>query len=370
MAISTGVAARSFEEAAKVLTITTALTISPRHLQTLCHEVGGELVDEQRARTEAFRERPLNTPATPASPPIPLAVVMVDGGRMQTREPGRGPGVHEPAWRESKTAILLRMTHTPSVADPQPDLPPCFAHPLGMARETPPTERAANPANKPEILFRTGLATLENSNRFAWMTAAAASGRGLFSATAQAFVSDGQAYNWTIHRRHFGSFEPILDFVHASEHVHSAADAAGTSGERWVEWCWQGRVAEVLCEMAERLSRLTPPPDREKEPEHPWCVLNRERGYLTNNRDRMDYPRYRRAGLPMTSSPIESWVKQLNQRVKGSEKFWNDDANGEAILHLRSAWLGDDDALSQHLGTRPGRAAARPRGKVQPSIAA
>jgi hypothetical protein len=36
----------------------------------------------------------------------------------------------------------------------------------------------------------------------------------------------------------------------------------------------------------------------------------------------------------MTSSPAESWIKQLNQRVKGSEKQWKDDANAEATLHL------------------------------------
>ena len=33
---------------------------------------------------------------------------------------------------------------------------------------------------------------------------------------------------------------------------------------------------------------------------------------------------------------MESWVKMVGQRVKGSEKFWNDDGNAEAILHLRS----------------------------------
>ena len=370
MAISTGVATRPFEEAVQLLTITTTLKISPRHLQTLCHEVGGELVDEQQARTEAFRDRPLNTPATLANPPVPFAVVMVDGGRMQARKPGHGPGVHEPAWRESKTAILLRMTRTPFATDPQPALPRCFAHPLGTACEIPPTSPDAKPVAKPEVLFRTGLATLENSDHFAWMTAAAAEDRGFFSATSKAFVSDGQAYNWTIQRRHFESFEPILDFVHASEHVHNAARAVSEPGERWVERCWQGRVAEVLSELAEHRSRPSPPDDPQKEPEHPWCVLNREHGDLTNNQDRMDYPRCRRAGLPMTSSPIESWVKPLNQRVTGSEKFWNDDASGEAILHLRSAWLGDDNALSEHLKNRPGNPHARPKGSEPARIAA
>lgn len=360
-AISTAVATRSFEEAAKLLTITAELKISPRHLQTLCHEVAGELVDERRARTGAFRDRPLNAAATAASPPIPLAVVMVDGGRIQTRQPGHGPGVHEPAWRESKTAILLRMTRTSHATDPQPGLPRCFAHPPGTAPEIPPPAPDTGPITKPEVLFRTGLATLENSEMFAWMTTAAAEDRGFFSAAAKAFVSDGQAYNWTTHRRHFASFEPILDFVHGSEHIHDAARAAGEPGERWVELCWQGRVADVLCAISAHLSRLTPPRVPQEEPEHPWCVLSREHGYLRNNRERMDYPRYRRLGLPITSSPIESWIKQVNQRVKGSEKFWNDDPTGEAILHLRSAWLGDDDALSEHMMNRPGHPHARPR---------
>jgi hypothetical protein len=370
-AVCTATATRSFEEAAKVLILNADLTISPRHLQTLCREVGDELVHEQRARTKAFRERPLNTPAKRASPPVALAVVMVDGGRIQTRKPGHGPGVHQAAWRESKTALLLRMTHEPSAIDPQPDLPLCFAHPLATVGETP---RDPAPVKKQtkggERLFRSGLATLKNSDDFAWQTAAAAENRGFFSARARAFVSDGQTYNWTIQRRHFGSFEPILDFVHASEHVHNAARALGEPGERWAEACWQGRVSEVLSEMSKHRSRLTPPPNPQNEPEHPWCLLSREIGYLTNNQPRMDYPRYRQAGLPITSSPIESWVKQLNQRVKGSEKFWNDDANGEAILHLRSAWLGDDEGLTKHLNTRRGHPRARPRGAETSCIAA
>jgi hypothetical protein len=363
-AVCTATASRSFEEATKVLRINTMLRISPRHLQTLCHEVGGELVEEQRTRTDAFRKRPLNTPPKTASPPIPLAVVMVDGGRVQTRKPGHGPGVHDSSWRETKTALLLRTTSEPSAVDPQPELPTCFAHPLGVVAEASSPADAkpvADPRKKRETLFRTGVATLGNSDEFAWQAAAAAEDRGFFSARAKAFVSDGQAYNWTIQRGHFSTFEPILDFVHAAEHVHKAAAATGEPGERWVEACWQGRVKEVVSEIGDRLSRLTPPVEPEEEPDHPWCVLRREQGYLMNNQERMDYPRYRREDLPITRSPIESWIKQLNQRVKGSEKFWNDDENAEAIVHLRTAWLGDDEALTRHLHGRPGKTVGRPR---------
>jgi hypothetical protein len=343
------------------------LKISPRHLQTLCQEVGGELVAEQQERTTAYEGRPLMTPSKEASPPIPLATVMIDGGRMQTRQPDHGPGVHGPAWRENKTAILLRMSHTPSEVDPEPELPSCFAHPLGTPQETPQPDdqpKARERAGKPETLFRTGLATLNDSEAFGWMAAAAAEERGFFTAAAKAFVSDGLPYNWSIHRRHFATFEPILDFVHAAEHVHDAAKALGEGaelGRRWAELCWRGRVQEVISELEERQSGLTEPPRPAEDPEHPWCVLRRERGYLENNQRRMDYPRYRCEGLPMMSSPVESWVKQLNQRVKGSEKFWNENENAETMLRLRVAWLSDNDELTKHLENRPGHPYARPR---------
>lgn len=42
--ITTATAVGSFEEASRVLRINTNLAITPRHLQTLCPEVGQELV--------------------------------------------------------------------------------------------------------------------------------------------------------------------------------------------------------------------------------------------------------------------------------------------------------------------------------------
>jgi hypothetical protein len=375
--IATAVAARSFEEAAKLVAIIAELKISPRHLQTLCQNQGGAAVDEQEQKTTAYKERPLMTPPAAANPPIGLAAVMVDGGRIQTRQPDQGPGVHESAWRETKTAILLRMKHHHSEVDPQPELPKCFAHPLGTIIEPPEPATVETEAEKPDwrptLLVRSGLATMSDSDTFGWMAAAAAEDRGFFTAEAKAFVSDGLPYNWSIQRRHFGTFEPILDFVHAAEHAHNAAKAVGQGadlGQRWAELCWQGRVQEVLSEIDEQQGRIKPPPKLEDEKDHPWCVLNRERGYLENNRQRMDYPRYRRQGLPITSSPVESWVKQLNQRVKGSEKFWNDDDNPEAMLHLRAAWLNDEEEFVERIRNRPGHPYARPRREEQSSIGA
>ncbi len=73
----------------------------------------------------------------------------------------------------------------------------------------------------------------------------------------------------------------------------------------------------------------------------------------------MDYPHYRRLGLPVTSALMESLVKEVNYRVKGTEMFWNDPEGAEAILQVRAATLCDDDRLGRYLRTRPGCAYVR-----------
>ena len=58
----------------------------------------------------------------------------------------------------------------------------------------------------------------------------------------------------------------------------------------------------------------------------------------------MKYPEYRKQGLPITSSHMESTIKQLNERIKGSEKFWSG-RGGEAVLQLRADMLSDSEPL-------------------------
>jgi hypothetical protein len=48
------------------------------------------------------------------------------------------------------------------------------------------------------------------------------------------------------------------------------------------------------------------------------------------------------AGLPVTSDRLEARIKQFNRRLKGTEKFWNED-QAETTLPLRAAQLSKDD---------------------------
>ena len=81
------------------------------------------------------------------------------------------------------------------------------------------------------------------------------------------------------------------------------------------------------------------------------------------------YDEYRRQGLPTTSAWMESAVKEMNFRIKGTEMFWNNPAGAEAILQIRAASLSDDDRLARFLTNRPGVATVRREASIAPLAA-
>ena len=79
-------------------------------------------------------------------------------------------------------------------------------------------------------------------------------------------------------------------------------------------------------------------------------VFAKSLGYLRNQPSRIRYAEYRRAGLPITSSHVESAIKQFNRRVKGTEKLRP--AATEAILRLRADTLSDTRPLDRFRHSR------------------
>jgi hypothetical protein len=67
----------------------------------------------------------------------------------------------------------------------------------------------------------------------------------------------------------------------------------------------------------------------------------------------MAYPDYRKQGLPITSTHVESTVKQINRRMKGTEKFWSRGVEG--MLALVADHLGDTPTLARFWRNRPHR---------------
>ena len=190
---------------------------------------------------------------------------------------------------------------------------------------------------------------MRRSDRFGEMLAMESYRRSLDLASRKAYVCDGQAYNWTIWTEHFQSsgFVPILDFVHLLTYVYSAAHAAGgpvrrrwERYEQWLRWAWGGERAKLLDALTRESDRLGEPPTRATETD-PRRLVASARTYVVNNLGKMDYPRYRRLGLPTSSAPVESQVKQFNRRMKGTEKFWTEEG-AEAVLEVRAAYPSQD----------------------------
>lgn len=78
----------SFDGAAESLADEAEITVSGRQVGRIAHGLGAELEDDRDQRVEEFQ----NKQATPEVSVVPrLAVVEVDGGRLQTRSEARNP---------------------------------------------------------------------------------------------------------------------------------------------------------------------------------------------------------------------------------------------------------------------------------------
>ena len=176
-------------------------------------------------------------------------------------------------------------------------------------------------------------------------------------------MADGAETNWTIQKRWFSDFVAILDFIHALSYVFAAAlagrgFAAGWEVYvRWIARVWQGQVAKVIQELEQRQAELGMPPGEESE-SSPKQVVADALGYLRNNQHRMRYDDYRRLGLPITSSHVESTVKQFNRRVKGTEKFWSEEG-AETLLQLRADYLSETEPMEKFWEDRQQKATGR-----------
>ena len=160
------------------------------------------------------------------------------------------------------------------------------------------------------------------------------------------------------------AFLAVLDVVHLVSYLYAAPQAAAGLGteaawalyQRWLRWAWAGRVKEPLRGLRAAGERLGRPPGKAKE-DDPRKVVWDAVGYVENNRDKMDYPRYRKLGLPISSAAVESTIKRVNRRLKGTEKFWLA-GGGEALAQIRAAYLSEDGRAERY------RAEPRPRGRA------
>jgi hypothetical protein len=399
----------AFQRGSQDLLVLAEVAVDAKQVERLTERIGRERQGERDAAMAAYLARPLaqreEPPPETAAPP--LAVVEMDGGRLQIRAaaaeprapaaeaaatpagravPASPPGADAAAvsaraaelpsrskhWREDKVGCLLAMRSVVSAVDPCPEIPAVFVdplHSLKLAQEighcaVPPgapfqraepekedpaqAERRQRPG-RPEIQRRRVIATRQDIDGFGPQLAAATWSMGFSNAERRAFVADGSSENWSVYQRYFGRWTAVLDFVHVLTYVYAAAMAGRTFAtgwpvyERWIGWVWAGQVHCVIAELTARQRELGKA--RKADPEgNPRRVVQETLTYLSNHEGQMQYDTYRKQGLPLMSSHVESTIKQLNYRVKGTEKFWSEEG-AEAILQLRADYLSDDGPM-------------------------
>jgi hypothetical protein len=388
----------SFALASDALRNLADLDVPTKQVERRTKQIGLERCAERDAASAAYLEQPLTvrkeTPPGVESPE--LAVVQMDGGRLQILDRANRADESESVvaatpkrkgqhWREDKVGLLASMRSQPCVEDPCPTVPKCFVDPDRIPRLAqeikskskspggekspdallltdsglPPPAPTTSRYEPPELVERSIVATKHGVDVFGGLLATAAWERGFFGAKRRVYLGDGSNGNWGVWERHFSSFTPIVDFIHALTYVYAAAMAGDSFTEGWsryVLWIgalWQGDTATVIAAMEARQQVLGMPEATDGET-HPRQCLADALGYLRNQKERMKYAEYRRAGLPITTSHVESTIKQMNHRVKGSEKFWSE-SGSEAILQLRADVLSETAPLDDFWQRRQAR---------------
>jgi hypothetical protein len=386
----------SFPQASRATEAVLDEVFGLKRIERLTERIGQERVCERDQEVAAWEQRTLlEKEVTPAGVKPPgVAAVMPDGGRLQLCERNEDSSTH---WHEYKAACLLELHSSPHVEDPCPQIPEMFLEPgrmetltrqigrkaaegddsaedVGRGIPVPPTSAADPPHTSsppeyapPDVISREVTATRQDSRAFGKMLAARAWSLGMFASPRKAYVGDGQNWLWSVWKRHFKpfGFVAVLDFIHALTYVFAAATAGRRRHQgwlvyrRWITWVWQGEVSRVIAELAARQQEIGLPTDQDG-PTSVRQIVTDALTYLQNQQSRMNYPAYRQQGLPITSSHVESTIKQLNHRVKGSEKFWSD-RGAESLLQLRADTLSDSAPLDRFWRQRPSRmTGARP----------
>jgi hypothetical protein len=350
-------------------------------------QLGVVEMDGGRLQIRAPQDEPGQTADQPApkAPPGPPTPAPATGSASSSASAAVGqpdsqaePPAKAKHWREDKVGCLMAMKSAVSDVDPCPEIPSVFVDPLGALKlaqeighctvpkgapfktaeaeedvpaeeDEPAEDKRRKRPGRPEVESRRVLATRQDVHTFGPLLAAAACAMGLFACARRAFVADGLSENWSVYKRYFSRWTAVLDFVHAMTYVYAAAMAGRTFAEgwpvyeRWIRWVWAGQVSQVIKELTARQQELGEATKEDKEGS-PRRVVQDARTYLSNHQDKMRYDEYRKAGLPLMSSYVESTVKQINYRVKGTEKFWSEEG-AEALLQLRADYLSDDEPM-------------------------
>jgi hypothetical protein len=165
----------------------------------------------------------------------------------------------------------------------------------------------------------------------------AAKALGLGAANQLVAISDGgNGLEEAIHRHFDDDLLCILDWYHASQHLHDYAKALHPR-EATAQVAWAKQAKDLLYEQGGTalLGHL-----REQPAPGDVAVADELRkliGYFEHNEHRADYPGYRSHGYDIGSGPTEAGCKTVGARLKGSGMRWLEQGAAE-VAPLRALY--------------------------------
>lgn len=198
-------------------------------------------------------------------------------------------------------------------------------------------ERGETSSGRALLSERLWYATGQDIEQFKPYVYALATRWGGREAARMAILADGAHWIWNFAKDRFAHAVCILDFWHASEHLHELSQALFNDKQwahDWSQRLRQGEVPALLSEL-ERLRQECTCDTKRK-------LIAEQQTYFTNNQDRMDYPSYEAAGWPIGSGAVEGACKNLiKERMAGAGQRWSQEGI-EQMAALRTVLFNKD----------------------------
>lgn len=373
----------SFEYAKENLKTLAEIDISTSHIQRLTIRIAMEFDEKESRLKDNWDKECIKQIDEIESPEV--ASISVDGGRAQIRKEDCGAGIHKSTWTETKVGCLQVLESKEVDIDPHPELPKIFQDKKSIKHmveglkghskknievdiKDAPEEKKFNskyaPNEKiekdnttiPKIIKKFVIADIDKAESFGHAIYQKAHYLKLDTAKRKAYLGDGDRKLWSIYEENFraGNWTPILDFVHAVEYAFEGAKIS-TENENlcWAKYMefvthiWQGRILTVVRRLEKAIVELQNHAKNSTEKSKDKIdKLKSIHTYFQNNFTKMNYPLYRKKGLPISSCHVESLIKQFNLRIKSSEKFWNL-SSVKGIIKIKASILSNDDSYQQ-----------------------
>ncbi|HWT78797.1 MAG TPA: hypothetical protein VN648_08330 [Candidatus Methylomirabilis sp.] len=198
------------------------------------------------------------------------------------------------------------------------------------------SQRVETPGGRSLILSRGTVMTRSGIDALKQQLWAEAMRHGLGQAQEVLVIADGAVWIWNLAADRFAGARQRLDPWHALQHLWAVAHTLHPEDEvaaaAWIkplkDKLLESQAVEVIKELDSLLKNL-----RGSRRE----VVQVERNYLDNNRDRLDYKGAKERGEPLGSGAMESTCKQYQVRFHRSGQFWTQQGD-EALMCLETFW--------------------------------